>query len=50
MNKFQEIAEKLSCRKNWTSELIYVHRTRLVFGLAIGLILGFVAGSLCGRF
>jgi len=38
--KFIEVNKKLSKRKNWTDELIYVHRTRLIFGFLLGLIIG----------
>ena len=37
---YNEINKKLQDRKNWTPELIYVHRTRLILGFIIGLIVG----------
>ena len=39
-----EIIIKLHKRENWTDELIYVHRTRIVFGLIAGFLLGFPSG------
>jgi len=32
----------LQCRNNWTPELIYVHRTRLIIGAILGFIVGFL--------
>lgn len=42
--KYMEISEKLSKRENWTDELNYVHKTRLVLGFIIGFIIGFGLG------
>jgi len=39
---FWECAKKLGKRENWTDELTYVHKTRLI----IGFILGFVIGAM----
>ena len=38
---FWQCAEKLKKKENWTYELRYVHRTRLILGIAIGFLLGF---------
>jgi len=32
--------------ENWTPEMIYVHRTRLVLGVILGFILGIVTRGL----
>jgi hypothetical protein len=45
MNKI-EISKKLSKKENWTEELTYVHRSRMILGLFFGLILGFIIRGL----
>jgi len=34
------IIEKLKHKENWTPELRYVHRSRLIFGFTLGIIFG----------
>ena len=43
---YRKHAEKLSKRENWTDELIYVHRTRILIGVVLGLIYGLLFGWL----
>ncbi len=45
MNRI-EITHKLSKKENWTEELIYVHRTRLLLGVILGIIVGFFTRGL----
>lgn len=41
-----EISEFLSKKENWTKELIYVHKTRLLLGFFLGTAIGFCATSI----
>jgi len=43
---YQEINKRLSNRKNWTEELVYVHRTRLLLGFLVGFFIGLFISTL----
>jgi len=45
---FWECNEKLKKAENWTDELIYVHRTRLVMGVILGLLFAGILRILLG--
>jgi hypothetical protein len=44
MCKYRRISEKLSHPENWTDELKYVHITRLICGIVIGIVTGLFVG------
>ncbi len=44
---YLEINKKLQDSKNWTNELLYVHRTRLILGIAIGFVICLLLLSGC---
>ena len=43
-SEYEKIRVKLCNRRNWTPELLYVHKTRLLIGFVAGLVLGFIIG------
>lgn len=47
--EFFALSERLQHRAEWTPELIYVHRTRLVIGVLLGIGLGLSLGAILWR-
>lgn len=41
-----EDLEKLRIKQNWTPAMIYIHRTRMVYGFITGLLVGISIGVL----
>jgi hypothetical protein len=40
--KNRKISENLSVRKNWDDEKAYIHKSRIVVGFSLGVIIGYL--------